>query len=528
MLARMKRFNTAGPCNPAWHYIVPPEARLPQARVLAEQGAYFVLHAPRQTGKTTLIGHLARALTAEGRFAALHFSCEMGKAFTDIGLAEGAVLGGLEIAAECDLPPELQPPPAKLDVRPGNQIIRALTLWARRCPRPIVLFVDEIDALRGEVLVSVLGQLRAGYEHRPQSFPHALALCGLRDVRDYKRMSGGDPSRVGSSSPFNVKVESLKLGIFGRPEVEALYRQHTDETGQRFTPEAMDAAWELSQGQPWLANAVAREVVEKIAVPPEAPIEVGHVDEAKERLILERQTHLDSLVARLMEPRVRRLMEPLLAGELPGGDVYDEDVRYLRDLGLVAPDDPLRVANPIYREVIVRVLSGAASGSIDIDPQSFVEATGRLDLERLLDGFRAFWVRNGEVLARGMPYHEAAPQLVMMAWCQRVVNGGGYIDREYGVGRRRVDLLIRWPWTDAAGARRWQREALELKVWRDGRPDPLDEGLAQLDVYLDRLGLETGVVAIFDVREGAAPIHERTRFEQAESPAGRRVTVLRG
>lgn len=76
-----------------------------------------------------------------------------------------------------------------------------------------------------------------------------------------------------------------------------------------------------------------------------------------------------------------------------------------------------------------------------------------------------------------------------MAFMHRVVNGGGYIDREYGVGRGRIDLVVRWPYTGADGKRAWQFEAAELKVWRPGKPDPLPVGLRQLDEYLDRLAL---------------------------------------
>ena len=90
-----------------------------------------------------------------------------------------------------------------------------------------------------------------------------MVLCGLRDVRDDKAASGGEPGRLGTSSPFNVKVESLRLGDFTEAEARGLYAQHTEETGQPFVEEALAAAFELHQGQPWLCNALAREVIEK-------------------------------------------------------------------------------------------------------------------------------------------------------------------------------------------------------------------------------------------------------------------------
>jgi len=350
--------------------------------------------------------------------------------------------------------------------------------------------------------------------HRPRAFPHALALCGLRDVRDYKMASGGDPERLGTSSPFNIKVESLRLGDFDPDEVRALLTQHTEVTGQPFHDEALARAYHLTAGQPWLVNALAREVTERMGLAPTEPITPRHLDAAADNLVIARATHLDSLVARLQEPRVKRLIEPLLAGDLVTTSTYDDDAQYLRALGLAAPDDPLRVANPIYREVIVRVLTGAASGNIQLPPKAYLQGDGSLDLRRLLEGFAAFWREQGSALATRMPYHEVAAQLVLMAWLQRVVNGGGFIDREYGVGRRRIDLLVRWPLPDGT----WQREALELKMRRDGESDPTASGLAQLEDYLESLGLTAGTLVVFDRRAHAPPIAERVAFEDATTP----------
>jgi hypothetical protein len=111
---------------------------------------------------------------------------------------------------------------------------------------PLVLFFDETDALRGESLRSVLRQLRSGYRYRAHAFPASVVLCGLRDVRDYKAASGGDPSRLGTASPFNIAVESLRIGDFSFEEVANLYQQRTAETGQEFTPEAIDRAFAYS------------------------------------------------------------------------------------------------------------------------------------------------------------------------------------------------------------------------------------------------------------------------------------------
>jgi hypothetical protein len=257
-------------------------------------------------------------------------------------------------------------------------------------------------------------------------------------------MSGGDPTRLGTASPFNIKLKSVRLGDFTPREVAELYGQHTAETGQSFASGAVEHAYELTAGQPWLVNALALEIVEEIGVPVAEAITVDHLEAAKEPLILARATHLDSLAARLSESRVRKYVGPLLAGDPLTLEPYDDDLSYVRDLGLIAPTPPVRVANPIYREVIARVLSGSIQESVTADPRSFVRADGGFDFRRMLVEFADWWRENGDFLVSSGFYHEAAPELILMGYLQRVVNGGGLVEREYAIGSGRIDLLVRY------------------------------------------------------------------------------------
>jgi hypothetical protein len=179
---------------------------------------------------------------------------------------------------------------------------------------------------------------------------------------------------------------------------------------------------------------------------------------------------------------------------------------------------------------MVRVLASSASGGIQLPPRSFVRADGSLDMRAVMEEFAAFWREQGELFAAGMDYHEAAHELVLCAWLQRIVNGGGHIEWQYGIAWQRMDLLVRWPPKAnlLAPMHLWQREALELKVWRDGRPDPLTKGLAQIEEYLEKLGLNHGWLVLFDRRSTRAPEEERTHFSTATTPKrGYTVDVLR-
>jgi hypothetical protein len=523
----VRHFNTAGPCKPGIHYMLPPLERLPQVVPLIEQWGYFVIHAPRQTGKTTAILALAQQLTAQERYAALWLSVEEGAPFgDDIAAAEHAILDSWYENAEDFLPPDVVPSPWNR-FSPGKGIHSALREWAKRSPRPLVIFIDEIDALQGQTLISVLRQLRAGYPKRPELFPQSVALIGLRDVRDYKAAAGGSvqaadgqENRLNTSSPFNIKVESLTLKNFTLEEVTRLYAQHTEDTGQVFTPEAVQLAYDLTQGQPWLVNALARQVVEVFASDRSTVIEPGLIDAAKERLIQRRDTHIDSLATRLQESRVKAIIQPMLAGqELTHAPLDDRE--FLIDLGLVkrSSEGGLQIANPIYKEVLARILTLDAQDSLPVIQPVWLTAEGKLDPERLLDSFLVFWRQHGQPLLRSVSYHEIAPHLVLMAFLHRVANGGGTLDREYAIGSDRMDLCLRYGEMTLA---------LELKVWRAGRPDPLTAGLSQLDRYLAGLSLDTGWLVIFDQRPGLGPIGDRTTTESAKTESGRRIIVIRG
>lgn len=197
-----------------------------------------------------------------------------------------------------------------------------------------MIFLDEIDALENSVLISVLRQLRSGYRRRPQGFPQSLALIGLRDVRDYKVKSRGS-DRLNTSSPFNIAVRSFTLRDFNKTEVRALLQQHTDETCQLFDEEAIDFLFDLSQGQPWLVNALAKIAVEELESDVSQSVKIDHIEQAKEILVERRQTHLDQLADKLHQPRVRGVIEPIMAGGSIEG-VPQDDIRLCIRFGIVS------------------------------------------------------------------------------------------------------------------------------------------------------------------------------------------------
>jgi len=522
----MRFFNTEGPVNCEKHYCLPPLARFDLAELLAliSQEKYFLLHAPRQTGKTTCLLALAQQINQDGQYHAVYANIEGAQAhredvdkgittvITDIAAWAHDLVGD---AAAVTLAAE-----TLATTTPASALGVFLSRWCQQLDKPLVLMLDEVDALVGDTLISLLRQLRAGYPKRPKQFPHSLILCGVRDIQDYRIRSDAQKTVITGGSAFNIKAKSLRLGDFSRAEVNRLLLEHTTETGQLFTTEAFDLVWDLTSGQPWLVNALAYTTCFELRAGRDRnqPITAELIQQAKEELIQARVTHLDQLADKLQEPRVRRVIEAILAGDQTAEIIPPDDITYVRDLGLIKIAGQLTIANCIYQEVIPRELTFSTQLTIAEQPVWYIMPDGRLDLPKLLAAFQQFFRENSEVWLERFDYKEAGPQLLMQAFLQRIVNGGGRVEREYGLGRRRTDLLVLWRYPGGV-----QRAVIELKILRDSLEKTLAAGLAQTWEYADRCAADELHLILFDRRPDRAWAEKIWR--RAESYRGRPITV---
>jgi hypothetical protein len=361
--------------------------------------------------------------------------------------------------------------------------------------------------------------LRDGFQTRPRNFPQSVALVGLRDIREYRMRARADNPSVGAGSPFNVKAKSFFLPVFSREEVRGLLDQHTEDTGQVFSPAVFEKIYEYSGGQPWLTNALANEIVAEILKNDYSrDITPDLVETAKERLIEQRQTHLDSLADKINEPRVRPIILSIINGEAPDFDGYNDAIRYCRDLGIIAPGAPITFANPIYREIITRILNSLFHDSINQDIARtawYLRSDGSLDMDKLLDAFVDFYRRNSESWLERFQYKEAGHQLLLMAFLQRIVNGGGRIEREMALGNGRTDLTVFW---------QQQVIPIELKMHHDQWSQP--DGLQQLARYMDRLGQRQGYLVLFEKKSSEVlPWEQRIRRE-VHQMEGKEIVLL--
>ncbi len=513
-------FNTTGPCNPEDHYMLDADERLVGAQLhrYIRDKLYWVLHAPRQTGKTTFLHSWMRQINAGTEAISCYVSMERCQGFPDPSDAMPLAVEAIRMWAER----YGLPVPAYPQTSAGSMLNEMLSTWAAMvAPKPLVVLFDEVDVLSGNSVVSFLRQLRDGFASRGVGkFPVSIVLVGMRDLKDYiTAAKDGIPPNPGS--PFNIKEDSVTLSNFSEADIIKLFSKRTSETGQQISCEALDYVYDQSRGQPWIVNSLFKRATMRVLTDDSCEtVTIDHVTKARTQMIEARETHLDALGERLKDPRIRGVIQPIITGEVNLAlSRTSPDVQLAMDLGLVRWDSNtgFTIANPVYEEILTRYLN--APYHDNLPPPStwhWQKADGSLDMDSLLKEFQSFWQQNSEVWEQGSGYTEAFPHLLLMAFLQRIINGGGRIEREYAAGSGRMDLAIEY---------RGEWNIIEVKIIRAGRTFNAlkEEGIRQTLRYRDsfspplssRNGKKPGCyLVIFDRTSGASqkPWNERIKW----------------
>ncbi|MDR1792185.1 MAG: hypothetical protein LBR36_01880, partial [Bacteroidales bacterium] len=381
-----KYFNVAGPCREDEHYMIDATERLHyELENLIEKNQYFAVSASSNSGKTTFATTLVNKINNQGDLEAVYYS------FKDISTEEKAIEDLFD------------------SIQNDNNVEK------------MVVIFDDINCLNDNALLLFLRIIRNGYIQRSFApFPSSIILIGNQSNISLKFRIRSYLLRLDSTSPFDL-IHQLELRNFTKEEVYLLYNQHTMATGQVFEKSAVELVFEQTQGQPWLVNAIAREVVEKqlkkdfsITITPQM------IETAINTIILRRDVHIDQLLDKLKDERVKKIVEPMILGESGNIERMSDDFNYVLDLGLIKVEkNGIMPANPIYAEVIIRTLSYdsqedlAESKPLYQMPRYF--QNDRIDMELLLTDFQQFWRENSAVWEERYQYKEAAPHLILQA-----------------------------------------------------------------------------------------------------------------
>ncbi|MBN1696526.1 MAG: ATP-binding protein [Spirochaetales bacterium] len=496
----MHFFNTAGPVNALDHYCIDPLRRFDLSVILKliEQKKYFVLHAPRQSGKTSCMLALTDYINQKDQYKCLYINLESSyTAADDITESMKCILSELSSRARDYLNDYL---PEKIAFNlleergPNLAFNELLTQWSKNSLKPIILIFDEVDSLQGKILAALLRQLRAGYDKRPRLFPQSAILCCVEDIR-YKKIELSPGNVVTGGSIFNIEAKSLRLNNFSKDDIESLFHRYSKDTQIKVDMAAINKIWRLTAGQPWIVNALGYEICSEM-VPRKkdiSTIKERDVDEAAENIIQKQEIHLQNLVEQLNQEGVKKIISPMLTGEEFFQDISEEDFQYLYDLGLITiSSSQIGIANEIYKEIIPRSLIYSTQLLIRYDLDLFSEEDGMLNMRKIIKSFQNFYNKYFRRWAERFSYQQAGAFLFFQAFLQRIIDGGGKIQREYGIGRKFTTLTISWPYRQSI-----QKNLIDLHFFKPPLKEQMRKSVEELTVQMKERKISDGYVIIF-------------------------------
>ena len=353
-------------------------------------------------------------------------------------------------------------------------------------------------------------QLRSGYDRRSEGeFPYSVMLVGVRNIQDYRVYSEIEKKEVLGGSAFNIVAEVRRIARFSRSHIKALIKQYESTSNRKFTSEAVDELFDITDGQPWCVNRICAEIA-KTSTP--STITKDAIISASEVIILRHETHLDIMTTSAMrDARVQRVLEALImnVNPLENGASLD-DIEYTRDLGVIKQignndNQQWRFSNKLYAEVIPRRIVASSSIAVSgiVRSDFFELENGKLKMQQLMEAFLSFSLEHFRSIPANMLPHERVYHMIFYAFLQRIVNGGGRINREYPINDDAVDVLIEIAYKDKSGKKALQKEVVELKTYRPtntaGFKSFVKSGKDQLvEKYLTPLRQQVGYLIVWD------------------------------
>ena len=515
----MRRFWTQGRVYPRQHYVVSRSKEITDFLTRVKEGRYIVLFAPRQTGKTTFFRMALDTLATESsNYFAIQLNFEAYKNLSPSDFYEDfckRVRKEIEQVFEkrghapCNILTQFLE-----NAKITNHISMmdffqqfSSALHNQYNDQKVVVVIDEFDGIPQAVLSDFLHSLRNIYLSDETRCPYSVGIIGVKSIAqlNYDR----------SVSPFNIQDE-FHLPNFTFEQVQELFTQYTDETGQPFSPEVIEALHKQTAGQPFLVNRFAQILTEELDIPKTETITMPHFANGLTLLLGEDNVNIRHLLTNIRrDPRFERLLMKIVS--------YDKGMQYnqrndlmnqLTTYGVIAKgtDGMCEIVNPIYQHCIIQAFQPLFNGlegdyfpeNSDTDFIDYLTSDGKIEMTALLDNFQDFIARAGfKILHVPDTPKEFVGQYLLYAYLDqfvRIVRGTMYL--EVQTGRGRIDLLI---------LHNTQKYIVETKIWESDRR--YQSGKRQLAAYLKSEGAVEGYYIVFDHREKPEPCIETETLE---------------
>ena len=516
----MRRFGTQGRVYADKHYIVRRHEEISDFLTRVEEGRYIVLFAPRQTGKTTFFRLALETLSEDSQIylpiqlnfeAYKNLNCsEFYETFCNrvireirqvyqnrnIELSESfsAFLDNTTITNHISMMDFFEELSNILIDTLGNQ--------------KVVIIIDEFDGIPQTVLSDFLHSLRNIYLSDQNRCPHSVGIAGVKSIAQL--------NYDGSVSPFNIQDEFF-LRNFTLQQVQELITQYTDETGQVFSPDVVEALHKQTAGQPFLVNRFGQILTEELEIPKTDIITMSHFFTALAILLEEDNVNIRHILTNIRrDHRFENILMNIVSYERGVQfNQRNEIIDQLSTYGVIAKgaDGLCEILNPIYQHCIFQsflpLINGVESHYFDdesaMDFGDYLTRDGKIEMDLLLNNFKDFIARAGfKILNIPNTPREFVGQYLLYAFLDqfvRIVGAEMYL--EVQTGRGRIDLLI---------LHNSQKYVVETKIWENERR--YQAGKRQLATYLRLENAFDGYYVVFDHRTETEPLVETETIDE--------------
>lgn len=502
-----KRFNDTGVCIPEKHYIVDTADKISRIFRMVEQGDYFVINKPRQYGKTTTLFLLNRMLNKTPGYFPIKMSFEgigSDSYKSEAAFIEAFLLRLKRIFELSDNRELVQ----LIDSATSVTTIDKLDVWfsqlITKLNRKVILMIDEVDkSSNNQLFLDFLGLLREKYLKSSQGEDttfHSVILAGVHDVKSLKVKLRAD-TEAKYNSPWNIAANFTVDLSFSPAEIKAMLTKYAGESHNSVDESFFSQQlFYLTSGYPFLVSYLCKIIDEDIL--PGKQEHIWHPDDLTEALkitLSRNTTNFESLVKNLENnPELYDLVFQVIMNEKefsynPRNPIINLGAIY----GILKEEGSKTVIhNRLYEQLIYDYMSSKletsgvmTSATVSTVAASYLRDDGSLNIEMVIRKFQEFMKEQHS--QKDTAFIERNGRLLFLAFIKPIINGRGFDFKEVQISdEKRLDVVITF------GNKKY---IVELKVWRGDAYH--QEGIKQLDEYLDRQNLNEGYLLIYDLRK---------------------------
>lgn len=499
----VKEFNVTGLCFPEDHYMADVSGKVAATYKMVEKGNYFIINRPRQYGKTTMLYILTRRLMATGQYIAFNISFEgIGDLPFESEEAFAPVFVQLLAKSMNTFDAKMATEIREMKDKVGNlnELSDFITRFTKSTDKKVVVLIDEVDkSSNNQLFVSFLAMLRNKYlERKEEPTFHSVVLAGVHDVKSLKLKISPD-STGKYNSPWNIgTVYKIDMGL-NTDEIKSMLDEYVAATGVKMDTQLIaDKLFYFTSGYPYLVSHLCKTIDEDIL--PNKTVQewtVADVNNAANRLLREpNNVNFDTVLKNLeqypeLDDMVYRIV---IKAEAIDYSDYTPVINLGVLHGILARSEmgKVMIHNRIYRELIGNMMIGKwRTTHLDVPTpldfrNPYLLPQNGLNLENVLLNFQTFMRQ--QFSAKDRAFLEKDGRLIFLAFLKPIINGAGYDFKEPQVSEeKRLDVVITYY---------NHQYVVELKIWHGQAAH--ERGVVQLADYLDRLGLKTGYLLIFD------------------------------